>query len=55
MIRNFTPHGVTIYRDDSPGVLVAEALPERGDLLFPVDLVRDDGGQIIGCRALGQV
>ena len=32
--------------------LVRQALPSRGDLASPADLVRDDKGQIIGCRAL---
>ena len=27
----------------------------RDDLVIPTDLVRDDGGVIIGCRALGRV
>lgn len=34
--------------------LVVSALPDRGDLLFPVDLVRDDRGNIVGCRALAR-
>lgn len=31
--------------------LVKSALPERGDLIVPADLIRDASGQIIGCRA----
>lgn len=33
--------------------LYAKEWPERSDLLFPYDEVRDDQGQILGCRALG--
>jgi hypothetical protein len=33
--------------------LVKSALPGRGDLLVPAELVRNDKGQIIGCRSLG--
>ncbi|MEU5524511.1 hypothetical protein ABZ759_28600 [Streptomyces sp. NPDC047860] len=32
--------------------LVADALPQRTDLLVPHDVVRDSEGQITGCRAL---
>lgn len=45
----------------TPGVLrivargVAEALPERADLAFPDDLVRDDDGRVLACRALGRI
>jgi hypothetical protein len=35
-------------------VLVKSALPERDDLVVPVDLVRDEEGHIVGCRALGK-
>ena len=44
----------------TPGVLfivartVAEACPDRSDLLFPDDLVRDEHGRVVGCRALGR-
>jgi len=33
--------------------LVKSALPNRPDLVVPAELVRDDNGQIIGCRSLG--
>jgi len=33
--------------------LVKAALPDRKDLLVPAEMVRDDKGQIIGCRSLG--
>ena len=33
--------------------LVKSALPERDDLLVPADVVRDNEGNIIGCRSLG--
>lgn len=35
--------------------MVATRLPSRLDLLFPTDLVRDDVGRVIGCRAWGQI
>lgn len=35
--------------------LVAQAVPDRKDVFFPDDLVRDANGNIIGCRALGKV
>ena len=33
---------------------VVNALPDRADLLFPVDLARDDQSNIVGCRALAR-
>ena len=30
------------------------AVPERDDLYYPTDLIRDDEGRIVGARALGQ-
>jgi len=35
--------------------LVAQAVPDREDVFFPDDLVRDEHGNIIGCRALGKI
>lgn len=35
--------------------LVAQACPDRHDLLIPDDTIRDDQGRIIGCRALATV
>lgn len=32
--------------------MVAEALPEREDLIFPNELVRDEKGMIKGCNSL---
>ena len=34
--------------------LVCRALPGREDLVFPADLVRDESGTIVGCRALAR-
>ncbi len=34
--------------------LVISACRDRGDLLVPADVVRDDDGRIIGCRSLGR-
>lgn len=35
--------------------MVAEAVPARRDLMFPLDLIRDSKGRVIGCSRLGQV
>jgi len=35
--------------------LVAQALPNRDDLLIPDDTVRDEHGRIVGCRSLSEV
>ncbi|WP_434740706.1 hypothetical protein [Micromonospora sp. SH-82] len=43
-----------------PGMLfivarpVAEALAERGDLVYPHDTVRDAEGRVVGCRSLAR-
>ncbi len=34
--------------------VVAEACPERRDLVFPYREVRDNAGRVIGCAALGR-
>lgn len=33
--------------------LIKSALPERNDLLVPAEVVRDEKGNVIGCRSLG--
>ena len=33
--------------------LIKNALPERKDLLVPAEVVRDEKGNIVGCRSLG--
>jgi hypothetical protein len=33
--------------------ITAQAMPGRQDLVFPHDLVRNESGQIVGCKALG--
>jgi hypothetical protein len=35
--------------------MVAEAHPERHDLVFPDSLTRDNKGNVIGCNALGSL
>ena len=35
--------------------LVAARVPERNDVLVPGDFVRDDKGNIIGCKSLNRV
>lgn len=34
--------------------LTAQAAPHRDDLVFPLDEVRNDKGDVVGCRALGR-
>jgi len=34
--------------------MVAQALPDRLDLFYPYDMVRDNKGVILGCRSLAQ-
>lgn len=35
--------------------LVAQAVPNRKDVLIPFDSVRDQNGKIVGCKALAHV
>jgi hypothetical protein len=35
--------------------MVAEAYPNRRDLVFPDQLLRNDSGDVVGCSAFGQV
>lgn len=35
--------------------LIASAFPDRNDLLIPDDVVRDNDGQIVGCRGFAKV
>lgn len=34
--------------------MVAQAYPDRDDLLFPYDIVRNEDGSIFACRQLGR-
>jgi hypothetical protein len=34
--------------------VVAEASPERADLVVPYELVRDEDGRVLACRSLGR-
>ncbi|GAA0743605.1 hypothetical protein Drose_15105 [Dactylosporangium roseum] len=34
--------------------VVAEALPDRDDLLYPHDMVRNAAGMVVGCRSLAR-
>ena len=59
-VRHSAPAGPPVpLPDPELGVLyivsraTAEAAPERADLLYPDDAVRDERGRIVGCRALG--
>ncbi len=50
------PEGLPEFKKDRYYIvsqLVKKALPNRTDLLVPAELVRDDNGNIIGCRSLG--
>lgn len=35
--------------------LVAQAVPDRNDVLIPFDSIRDQNGKIVGCKALAHV
>ena len=51
------PEGLPAYQEDTYYIvsqLVKSALPERADLLVPAEVVRDESGNIIGCRSLGR-
>jgi hypothetical protein len=61
IVRTSSTVVVTGLPDPATGVLlivaraVATALPDRHDLAYPHDAVRDHNGVVIGCRALGVV
>lgn len=46
------PQENTLYIVSS---LVAQAVPNRSDVVIPDDTVRNDKGQIIGCRGLAHI
>ena len=46
------PEDGTIYIVSS---LVAQRVPERGDVYIPNESVRDERGRIVGCRSLGRI
>lgn len=51
------PEGLPAYQEGTFYIvsqLVKSALPERADLLVPAEVVRDEAGNIIGCRSLGR-
>ena len=51
------PEGLPDFKDGVFYVvsqLVKSALPNRKDLLVPAEVVRDEKGQIIGCKSLGR-
>lgn len=51
------PTGLPEYQSDVYYVvsqLVKNALPDRKDLLVPAEVLRDTGGNIIGCQSLGR-
>ncbi len=53
--------GATGLPDEQEGValivskMVADCCPDRSDLFYPFDVVRDEFGQPIGCRSLGKL
>jgi hypothetical protein len=60
-VRDVAPGEVVGLPDEERGVVylvsrtVAAACAHRSDLVFPVDLVRDDRGTVVGCRAFGRL
>ncbi len=52
-----SPEGLPKERNDVYYIvsqLVASACFDRMDLLVPAEVVRDENGQIVGCRSLGR-
>jgi hypothetical protein len=50
--------GLPEYEEDVVVIvsrMVAEAHPERHDLVFPDSLTRDESGKVTGCSAFGSV
>lgn len=50
------PEGLPDFEDGTYYIvsqLVKSALPDRGDLLVPAELIRNEQGVIIGCNSLG--
>ena len=50
------PEGLPDFKEDTFYIvsqLVKSALPTRTDLLVPAEVVRDEKGNIVGCRSLG--
>lgn len=60
LVRTAATAEVTGLPEPRPGVLLivarsaAEAFPDRDDLCYPHRMVRDGGGAVVGCRALGR-
>jgi len=51
------PEGLPEYKKGTFYIvsqLVKSALPYRKDLLVPAEVVRDENGNIIGCKSLGR-
>jgi len=51
------PEGLPDFKEDTFYIvsqLVKSALPERTDLLVPAEVVRDEKGNIVGCKSLGR-
>ena len=46
------PEEDTIY---IVSALVAQRVPERGDVFIPNESVRDENGRIIGCKSLARI
>lgn len=52
-----TPEGMPEFKEGVFIVvsqLVKTALPSRSDLLVPAEVVRDEKGNIVGCKSLGR-
>lgn len=60
-VRQTSTGAITGLPDPEPGVLyivsrmVAEAAPEREDLVFPDELLRDGEGRVVACTSLGRI
>jgi hypothetical protein len=50
------PEGLPDFVEDTYIIvsqLVKSAIPQRADLLVPAEVVRDEKGNIVGCKSLG--
>lgn len=61
LVYRWTPHGITGLPDAKPGTyyivskMLAQAFPEREDLIFPGTVVRNKSGDVVGCIDFSRV
>lgn len=61
LVYRWAPYGITGLPDAKPGTyyivskILAQACPEREDLIFPGTLVRNGSGDVVGCIDFSRV